>query len=91
MAKKSQGPRDLGKYKSSEWLLKKMAISLGFWLKKNIECFLLRFSNATFHIEIGSANMTLPHQSMVIHVKYSKYRRKCNKQELWEKKQLNLV
>ena len=81
--KKSQGPRDIGKYKSSEWLLEKMAISLGFWfhkirlkcwnlqlwIKKTLSVFLLRFSNVTFHLEIFSANMKLTHQSMIIQVK----------------------
>ena len=67
-----KAPRDLGKYKSSEWLLDKLAISWSFgfgkscpkcWdlkpgTKKNLVLFLLMFSDVPFHPETVSTNMT---------------------------------
>ena len=44
---------------------------------KNLMFFLLKFSIATFHLEIVSANMTFTNQSMIIHIK-DIYRRQCN-------------
>ena len=77
--KKSQWSRNWGKYNSSDWLLEKMVISLGFWFYKScLKCwnprfsttkqwvfFLLLFFIKTFHLKIDSANMTFTNQSKI--------------------------
>ena len=66
----TKGPRDLGTYKYSEWLLEKLAISFSFsfgfikkWLKRwflqlgignQRVLFLLMLSNVTLHLQIIS-------------------------------------
>ena len=88
---KFEGPRDLGKYKISSdywgnWPLPKL---FNFFFKvvrnidisnlepKKIKCFLVMFSDVTFHLETFSINLTFTTLSLCIFT-WKRHFRQCN-------------